>query len=100
VIDGSTTFVGSMNMDLRSSRENTEFGALVHSEALAAEVSALLDSIRAHGAYHLRLSPEQGIEWISGDAGQERIQRSEPEVDFATRLKILLFAPFIAESLL
>jgi len=100
VIDGNTTFVGSMNMDLRSSRENTELGALVHSEALAAEVSALLDSIRAHGAYHLRLSPEQDIEWVSGDLGQERVQRSEPEVDFGTRLKILLFAPFIAESLL
>ena len=43
VIDRGTVFVGSLNLDPRSVKVNTEVGALVRSEALAADVAAIFD---------------------------------------------------------
>jgi cardiolipin synthase C len=101
VIDGTTTFVGSMNMDLRSSRENTEIGMLVSSPELAADVTRLIDSIRATGAYRLRLRPtDSHLQWVATEGKQEIVFDDEPEVDFATRMKAFFFAPLIPTSLL
>ncbi len=101
VIDGTTTFVGSMNMDLRSSRENTEIGMLVESPELAAEVTRLADGIRATGAFHLRLAAsDHHVQWVEVDGGSNVVYDDEPEVDFGTRVKAFLFAPFISDSLL
>ena len=61
VIDGKTTFVGSMNMDLRSSRENTEMGMFVHSPELAQDVTKVLAGIRSNGTYRLRIAPTATI---------------------------------------
>lgn len=43
VIDRHTVFVGSLNLDPRSVRVNTEVGVLVRSEALAADVIAIFE---------------------------------------------------------
>ncbi len=43
VIDGETSFVGSYNLDPRSADINSEFGLLVHGEAFARRVEAVLD---------------------------------------------------------
>jgi putative cardiolipin synthase len=101
VIDGTTTFVGSMNMDLRSSRENTEIGMLVTSRELATDVTRLIDGIRATGAYRLRLRPSDShIQWMAEDGEESLVYDDEPEVDFSTRLKTFFLAPFVPESLL
>jgi putative cardiolipin synthase len=68
ILDHQTTFVGSMNMDLRSSRENTELGMLVDSPKLAEDVLALAKFVRSVGSYRLRLAgPDEHIEWIGGE---------------------------------
>lgn len=101
VIDRRTTFVGSMNMDFRSSRVNTELGMLVHSPELAKIVLALGERVNSVGSYKLRLDPSgEHVQWISINKGVETVYDSEPGVDFGTRLKLLLLFPFIAESLL
>jgi putative cardiolipin synthase len=101
VIDRRVSFVGSMNMDLRSSRENTELGLLIDSPALAQSILGLIEEVRAGGTYHLRLAePDQHLQWVSTEQSGETVQDSEPEVGTGTRLKVLLFSPLISEGLL
>jgi putative cardiolipin synthase len=101
VIDGRTTFVGSMNMDLRSSRENTEMGMFVHSRELAQDVTRVLSEIRSNGTYHLRLGPDgEALQWVAVENGTEVVYDSEPEVGLGTRLEIFFLAPFISQGLL
>ena len=101
VMDGKTTFVGSMNMDLRSSRENTEMGMFVRSPELAQDVTKVLGEIRSNGTYHLRLTPDgEDLQWVARENGAEVVYDSEPEVGLGTRLEIFFLAPFISQSLL
>ena len=100
VIDDHIVFVGSMNMDLRSARDNTELGLWVDSAELAAQVNAMLALVRAGGTYRLRLD-ERGerVLWIAGDDGTVVLD-DEPELPLATRLKLNLLSPLVPEALL
>ncbi|WP_418125149.1 phospholipase D family protein [Variovorax sp. 160MFSha2.1] len=101
VIDRRRSFVGSMNMDLRSSRLNTELGLIIDSPALAKDIFGLIDGARASGTYHLRLlEPGDRLQWISTGNGTEEIHDHEPEVGLGTRLQLLFFFPFVSEGLL
>jgi cardiolipin synthase C len=101
VFDRRRTFIGSMNMDLRSSRTNTEVGLLIDSPEFAVQIGDLVATIRSAGSYHVRLSPAtDDLEWVTYENGAESVSSEEPEVDAITRLKVLLLAPFVAESLL
>jgi putative cardiolipin synthase len=101
IIDHHTTFVGSMNMDLRSSRENTELGLLVESPVLADQVLHLAEFVRSVGSYTLQLKePGDHVEWVANENGAQTIYQSEPGVSLGTQLQILFFFPFISESLL
>ncbi len=101
VLDRQTTFVGSMNMDLRSSRLNTELGMLVDSPELAENVLTLAGRLRELGSYRLRLrQPGDHLQWLGTVNGVEKVYETDPEVDFGTRLQLWLLFPFISESLL
>ncbi len=101
VFDRRRTFIGSMNMDLRSSRTNTEVGLLIDSPEFAVQIGDLVGTIRSAGSYHVRLSPAtDDLEWVTYENGAESVSSEEPEVDAITRLKVLLLSPFVAESLL
>ncbi len=101
VIDRHLTFVGSMNMDLRSSRLNTELGLLVDSPDLANAILALAQRMRSSGSFQLKLTGSDGaIQWWTRENGVDKVYDSEPDVDLATQLKILLLFPFVSESLL
>lgn len=100
IIDRRVTFVGSMNMDFRSSRVNTELGMLVDSPELAEAVLALAARVRG-GSYRLRLDASaRHVQWVARVNGQEVVYDDDPGVDFGTRMQLLLLFPFISESLL
>ncbi|WP_394780491.1 phosphatidylserine/phosphatidylglycerophosphate/cardiolipin synthase family protein [Undibacterium sp.] len=100
VIDRRTVFVGSMNMDFRSSRLNTELGMLVDSPELARTVLALAQRVAA-GSFKLRLEqPGDKLRWVAIENGKEKIYDDDPGVDLGTRLQLLLLFPFVSESLL
>jgi putative cardiolipin synthase len=100
VIDRRVTFVGSMNLDFRSSRLNTELGLLVESTELAAEVYQVFDLVGGEGSYHLQLNPKGELEWVGVENGQKVIYASDPGVDLVRRLQILLLFPFVNQDLL
>ena len=60
IVDERWLLVGSLNMDRRSSRLNTELALAIDSPALASEAAALLQRLWASSNYELRLSPGRG----------------------------------------
>lgn len=101
VIDGTTVYIGSMNLDPRSRDENTEIGVIVESPQLSRELLKIIELAEFGGAYRLRFAPDgHSIEWLKTDGEKEQIYTYEPESDFIERLKIDLLSPFAPEELL
>ncbi len=100
VIDQKTVFIGSLNMDARSARFNSELGLVMRSSEIAHQVTSLLDDISADGSYRLALDRDGRITWSSGEPGAERIWHADPETTLMQRLWLKIFAPFAPEELL
>jgi putative cardiolipin synthase len=102
VIDHETTVVGSMNLDFRSSRANTELGLFVDSPELAADVTSLVDELRSVGTYRMRLGGASGsdVQWVDDEPDGEKVYEAEPEISLPTLIEVWLFSPFIEEDLL
>jgi len=91
VIDRQTVFIGSFNMDPRSTHLNTEIGLVIESPTLAEEVADILERDMApHNAWRLELNSEGHIEWIAVRNGEPVRYQAEPDVGFA---KAALFLP-------
>jgi putative cardiolipin synthase len=72
VFDRKDVFIGSFNMDPRSSSINTEAGLYIESPELAAQLAAHMDEgVRLDNAYRVQLDPSGRLYWITEDAGKE-----------------------------
>jgi putative cardiolipin synthase len=101
VIDQKTVFIGSMNMDARSARTNSELGLVMRSADIARQVTSLLDDISADGSYDLKLADHSDrIEWSSGEPGSQVTWYTDPETTHLQRFVLKLVAPFAPEELL
>jgi phosphatidylserine/phosphatidylglycerophosphate/cardiolipin synthase-like enzyme len=101
VIDQRTVFIGSMNMDARSRKTNSELGLVIRSAEIARQVTGLLDDISADGSYRLELVDHtERIRWLSGEPGSERVWYRDPETTRLQRLALDMLAPFAPEELL
>lgn len=102
IIDLKTTVVGSMNLDFRSSRANTELGLFVESGELAADVSLLVDDLRFAGTYRMRLGGASGsdVQWVDDGPDGEQVYEAEPEIGIGTLLEVWMLSPFIRDDLL
>jgi putative cardiolipin synthase len=102
VIDRRHVMVGSMNLDARSARANTEVSVSIDSPALAGELSSLMER-GGHlvGAYKLRLAEDgDHIEWVSRHGEQEIVTRDEPGATPLSRLWLWILSHFVDEELL
>jgi putative cardiolipin synthase len=95
IIDGHKVFLGSMNMDLRSARENTELAVIVDSTELADEITARLDR---GSSYDLRLNSHDSVEWVADEDGHEVVFEDEPEAGFWTKSEVDVLSPFVPEK--
>jgi phosphatidylserine/phosphatidylglycerophosphate/cardiolipin synthase-like enzyme len=99
VVDGSTAIVGSMNMDPRSQKLNTEMGVLVHSPLIAQQLAQVYDEVCAGSTYRLSLAEDQTLRWT--DTGSNGvITTHEPEASLWLRLGVKLLTPFAPEEML
>ena len=91
VFDRQVTWVGSFNLDPRSSELNTELGIAIHSESLSREAAAMIErDLEPDRAWRLALEPRRsaglGVVWYGlHDGGMLRLTE-EPD---ATRLQRL-----------
>jgi putative cardiolipin synthase len=100
VVDRRQVVVGSVNLDPRSMRLNTEIAVRVDSPALARQIAGIFRLGIASGAYQLRLAGD-GIEWVETDwHGRETVHAAEPGDDPWVRLKLWLLQPWVPEELL
>ena len=100
VIDGRRLVVGSMNMDLRSARWNTELSLVIESESLAEKVRVMLRGEHLPGSYRLRLADASRIEWVTSRDGVEVVHAREPRATAAGQFQRWLQSRFVSEDLL
>jgi putative cardiolipin synthase len=101
VVDGERLFIGSMNMDPRSARFNTEAGLVIRSPALSAELTRLLDGNRRDSSYRVRADASgTGLTWIAGSGHGRRELGVEPGADSRSGLGVRLMAALVDEAML
>jgi phosphatidylserine/phosphatidylglycerophosphate/cardiolipin synthase-like enzyme len=101
VIDQKTVFIGSLNMDARSARQNSELGIVIRSAEIAHEVTSLLDDVSDDGSYKLELYDHTNqIEWVSEAPGSKEVWFTDPHTTVSERLWLDLLSPFAPEELL
>ncbi len=100
VIDQKIVFIGSMNMDARSARTNSELGLVMRSTEIARQVTSLLDDVSSDGSYKLSLDKAGRIEWTIGEPGAMTVWHKDPETTLSQRLTLKALSPFAPEELL
>jgi putative cardiolipin synthase len=103
-VDGRTLFVGSLNLDPRSARLNTELGLVLESPALAAWIADAFDRVVPTLAYEVRLANTgRSLRWTerrpAGD-GDPRTHRTEPGAGLVRRLAVRALSHLPIEWLL
>ncbi len=96
IVDRRMVFVGSMNLDPRSRKLNTEMGVIVDCPDLAAALSKYFDSATApENAYHVVLERPDGkpdakpvLRWIAVDDGKPVKFDHDPETSRWTRMRV------------
>lgn len=88
-IDGERVFIGSFNFDPRSARLNTEMGLLIESPTFALAVMQAVDQVMQRGAYAVRLSPTDMLEWVVQDEnGAQIVYTTEPNTTWLDRIMV------------
>jgi putative cardiolipin synthase len=91
LVDERSLFIGSLNLDPRSARINTEMGLVLESEPLARRFKDAFSSQTLEHAYRVELRPSDGkMIWRTRENGEEVIFTSEPGVGFFRRIGLFL----------
>jgi putative cardiolipin synthase len=99
--DRKEILIGSMNLDPRSLKYNTEMGIVIDSPELAAKVAGMLESQLPSISYHLTLDKNEALRWVALQKDQQPIVfESEPEVSFWTKLGVETLDLIVPEDLL
>ena len=104
VYDGSSLFVGSMNLDQRSARINTEMGLIIESSTMAAEVVSRFNKLTSpENAYEVQLQSPEGkhpqLVWKTRENNADVLLTREPARSAAQRLeaRLLMLLPIDSE---
>lgn len=99
IIDGRLSVIGSMNLDLRSQRQNSEVALVIRSATLAKRAIGQVEAMLAQGAYRVRLENGQ-LAWQAPSGAAFQSTRSEPEASAKLRLLVRMIAPFAPDEML
>ncbi|HSW15736.1 MAG TPA: phospholipase D family protein [Ramlibacter sp.] len=99
IIDRRIAVIGSMNLDLRSTLQNSEVALIVRSAALSREAARLIEGTLAAGAYRIELDGER-LHWRAPPGAPFGDAASEPEASFKLRLLVKLLSPFAPDEML
>jgi cardiolipin synthase C len=99
VIDQHLTVIGSMNLDLRSERKNSEVGLLIRSSAFAHDAIQQIERMLTRGSYRVTLEGDRLL-WEAPPGAPFRSTHSEPDASAKLKLMLHLIAPFAPEEML
>ncbi|MBI5276342.1 MAG: phospholipase D family protein [Burkholderiales bacterium] len=100
IIDGRLAVIGSMNLDLRSQKQNSEAALVIRSAALCSEVARDVEATLASAAYRLELQPGGQLAWRAPPGAPFKDGRNEPGAGAKARLVVGLLGPFAPEEML
>jgi cardiolipin synthase C len=100
VIDQKIVFVGSLNMDQRSAKTNSELGLVISSAEIARQITSLLDDLSSDSSYKLQLDANGHVEWLGTDAGTQKTWHTDPETSRTERVWLKMLSPFAPDELL
>jgi putative cardiolipin synthase len=99
--DRKTILIGSMNLDPRSLKYNSEMGVVIESPALAAKVAENLTRQLPLISYHLVVDKDSDdLRWHVTENGQPLVFDHEPEVDLWLRVAVQVLDFVLPEKLL
>src|SRR4029077_834444 len=79
VIDQTTVYIGSMNLDPRSESTNPELGIIAECPELAREVIRVINISKLQSSYRLRFAADgQRLVWLADGGPRERVCFPEP----------------------
>jgi putative cardiolipin synthase len=94
VIDSRRVIVGSMNLDPRSWRINSEMGVLIESRGLAEHLTeVLVRDMQLDNAWQVALDSDGSVIWT----GPEEVLHHQPARNFWQRVKDVIFMAFPKE---
>jgi phosphatidylserine/phosphatidylglycerophosphate/cardiolipin synthase-like enzyme len=100
VLDREIALVGSMNLDPRSAKLNSEMGVVVHSPEIAKQLADLFEDV-SEDSYHLSLGSDgRQILWTSTPPDPALAGQNEPEASTWLKFGIKLLSPFAPEEML
>lgn len=100
VIDRRLLLIGSMNMDPRSARLNTEIALVMRSPALAAQVVQLFEDVAASSSYRVAALADGRLRWVGQAPGAPTVEGSEPDAGVGLQWLLMLLSPFAPDELL
>jgi cardiolipin synthase C len=99
MIDQRLAVIGSMNLDLRSRRQNSEVALVIRSAAIAQQAAKQVDATVNQGAYRVELDHGELV-WRAPPGAPFKDAHSEPEASAKLKLLVQLIGPFAPEEML
>lgn len=99
IIDRRLSVIGSMNLDLRSQKQNSEVALLIRSRKLADAAAGLVERSFAHAAYRVELAGDDLL-WRAPPGAPFGDATREPDASLRLRLLVDLLAPFAPDEML
>jgi phosphatidylserine/phosphatidylglycerophosphate/cardiolipin synthase-like enzyme len=102
VMDGRLLVVGSMNLDQRSTLQNTELGIVIQSRVLSRELTTNLEETLTD-CYRVELTPDGQLRWHAppdATRPEGQVYDSEPEASTSLKLMLNLLGPLAPDELL
>ena len=100
IMDNRLLAVGSMNLDMRSQKQNTEIALLIRSTDLARQASARLEQALRENAWQVQQQASGGLVWRAPQGSDLQDATSEPGASLTLRLLLLLLGPLAPDHLL
>ncbi|MDO5639385.1 MAG: phospholipase D family protein [Neisseria sp.] len=98
IVDQQRVFIGSLNLDPRSARLNTEMGVVIESPEIASDMQRTLVNTTPEYAYKVTLGQHNKLQWHDPETGE--ILKKEPEAGFWKRLTVKILSVLPIEGLL
>jgi len=100
IMDNRLLAVGSMNLDMRSQKQNTEIALLIRSTELARQAGARLEQALRETAWQVQQQAGGGLVWRAPQGSHLQDATSEPGASLTLRLLLLLLGPLAPDHLL
>lgn len=100
IMDHRLLAVGSMNLDMRSQKQNTEIALLIRSMDLSRRAGASIELALRDAAWHVELDARGGLVWRAPQGSNLQDATSEPGASVPLQLLLLLLGPLAPDHLL